>query len=62
MAKEKKDGHYLNVYLDQKVYDRLTRASKETGITKTAAVEKGLGLFLDKLEEKDTKTQTTAGV
>jgi len=52
MAKEKKDGHYLNVYLDQKVYDRLTRVSKETGVTKTAAVEKGLALFLDKLEEK----------
>jgi len=48
MAKEKKDGHYLNVYLDQKVYDRLTRVS----VTKTAAVEKGLALFLDKLEEK----------
>lgn len=44
--KSKKDAKYLNVNIDRKTYEKLEIFSKYTGISKTAAVEQGLNLFI----------------
>lgn len=44
--KSKKDAKYLNVNINRSVYDRLEIFSRHTGISKTAAVEQGLELFM----------------
>ena len=40
MARQKKNGQYLNVKIDMNVYQRLEEFCEETGYTKTAAVER----------------------
>ena len=44
--KSKKDARYLNVNINREIYEKLEIFSKHTGISKTAAVEQGLSLFI----------------
>jgi hypothetical protein len=46
MAREKKNGRFLNCYVQQDIYDRLSLYSKETMIPKTAIVERALEEYL----------------
>lgn len=47
MSRQKKDGHYLNCYLDAQVYDTLCRYAEEAGQTKTLALERILRQFFE---------------
>ena len=58
MPREKKDGQFVNIYLRKDLYDRLEEFCRETGVTKTFAIEKGVELYLGKKESKqDTDGQ-----
>lgn len=46
MAKAKKNGTYLNVCIDAKIYDSLSELCKEAGQTKTIAVERALSEYI----------------
>lgn len=45
MAREKKDGRYINYYIDRKIYDKLDAYAKEKGQTATMALERILEKF-----------------
>ena len=47
MAKPKKDGQFINFYLDRNLYNRLTRYAEEKGQTKTLAIERILKKHFD---------------
>lgn len=40
--KPNKDGKFWNCYMRQDIYDTLTRLSEETGMSKTAIVERAI--------------------
>lgn len=48
MAKPKKDGHYINCYLERNLYNRLCYYADEKGQTKTLAIERILKEYFDK--------------
>jgi hypothetical protein len=48
MAKQKKDGRYINFYLDRNLFNRLSLYSAQKGQTKTMAIERILKEHLDK--------------
>ena len=47
VGRPSKDYEYFNAKLEASIYDELDTFSKETGVTKTKAVEKGLRMYLD---------------
>lgn len=47
MPRQKKDGHYINCYLDAKVYNTLCRYAEDAGQTKTLAIERILKKFFE---------------
>lgn len=51
MAKAKKDGTYVNIYMDRELNDRLEKYIKTTGQTKTFLIESLLRQFLDDHED-----------
>lgn len=55
MARRKKDGTYLNVYIETAIYEKLEALCEDAGQTKTVAVERALMLYLDAYEEKQKK-------
>ncbi len=59
MPREKKDGRFLNLYLRTDLYNRLEFFCKETGVTKTFAVEKGLELYFKERTQKAIITDYT---
>lgn len=52
MARQKKDGTYLNVRIETAIYERLKEFSEESGQSKTFAVERALMAYMDDYEEK----------
>ena len=52
MARQKKDGTYLNVRIETPIYERLEEFSEESGQSKTLAVERALMAYMDDYEEK----------
>ena len=50
MPRIKKPGSYLNIKLDQSIYDRLVQFSEDTGSTKTTVAERALTDFMNKYE------------
>lgn len=48
MAKPKKDGQFINFYLDRSLCNRLTYYAEERGQTKTVAVERILKQVFDR--------------
>lgn len=51
MAKAKKDGTYVNIYMDRALNDRLENYIKTTGQTKTFLIESLLKQYLDDHED-----------
>ncbi|MBP3297181.1 MAG: ribbon-helix-helix domain-containing protein [Lachnospiraceae bacterium] len=54
MARAKKDGHFLNCYIKQELWEKISEYSEETMIPKTSIVEKALEDYFEvhKLEEE----------
>ncbi|MCR5755411.1 MAG: hypothetical protein K6G30_11460 [Acetatifactor sp.] len=52
MARQKKDGTYLNVRIETAIYERLEEFSEESGQSKTFAVERALMAYMDDYKEK----------
>lgn len=60
MARAKKDGHFLNCYIKQKVWEDLDRYSKNSMIPKTSLVEKALEEYLKKhISQEQRKVSDT---
>lgn len=47
MAKPKKDGQFINCYLERSLYNRLSYYAEEKGQTKTLAIERILKKHFD---------------
>ena len=56
MARPKKDGRYLNCYLENQVLIRLEKYCVDTGLTKTNAIERILSKFFDQ-NDKQNKSE-----
>ena len=52
MARPKKNGTYLNVCIETSIYERLEAFCDDAGQSKTVAVERALGAYLDDYEQK----------
>ncbi len=52
MARPKKNGTYLNVCIDSKIYTELTKLCDEAGQTKTVAVERALLDYFGEYKKK----------
>lgn len=52
MARQRKDGTYLNVRIETAIYNRLEALCEDAGQTKTVAVERTLTEYLDNYERK----------
>lgn len=48
MPRAKKDGRYINYFIDREIYERLEKYADEKGQTKTIAIERILKEHLDK--------------
>ena len=55
MARQKKNGTYLNVCIETPIYERLERLCSDAGQTKTVAVERALIAYLDDYDLKQQK-------
>lgn len=55
MARQKKNGTYLNVCIETPIYERLEKLCEDAGQTKTVAVERALSAYLDDYAEKQRK-------
>lgn len=61
MARQKKNGTYLNVCIESLIYERLEKLCADAGQTKTVAVERALMLYLDDYDEKQRKLKALEG-
>ncbi len=52
MARAKKDGHFLNCYIEKELWDTINIHSEETKIPKTAIVEIALKEYFKKYPSK----------
>lgn len=53
MAREKKDGRHINLYIEREIIEMLEQYCKEVRQTKTVAIERALKQYL--LEYKKIK-------
>ena len=51
-SRQRKDGRYVNFYMDHMLFDRLEQYCRETGMTKTATIAYALSDLLDQFVEK----------
>lgn len=61
MARQKKNGTYLNVCIETSIYERLEVFCSDAGQTKTIAVERALSAYLDDYEEKQRRLKLLDG-
>lgn len=60
MPRKKKDGRFINYYIDRQIFERLERYAGEKGQQMTTAIERILEAHLDRYEaERATKGGTT---
>ena len=57
MARAKKDGQYINCYIEKDVVETLEQYCNETGLTKTVAIERILTKYFDEYFGKDDSVQ-----
>ncbi len=55
MARPKKDGTHVNLYLDREIMEKVEAAAKEAGITKTLLIETALNEWFKKQQRKKNK-------
>lgn len=51
MPRAKKDGKFLNCYVDKEIFVKLEQYCEKTSIPKTAVVEKALSRYLMQFED-----------
>lgn len=51
MAKPKKEGKYLNCYIQKEIHDKLEETCKVTGQSKTIAVERAIEMYAEKMKK-----------
>ena len=47
MSRPKKEGQYVNFYMDRSAFELLEQFSKETGLTKTVIMERAVKQYID---------------
>ena len=52
MPRQKKDNEPLNIRLDKALAEQLAEYCRDTGATKTAAVEKALSIYFEDYQKK----------
>ncbi len=52
MAREKKNGKHINMYIEREILEQLDRYCEVVGQTKTTAIERILKRYLDDWEEE----------
>lgn len=52
MARQKKNGTYLNVCIDSEIYEQLSQFCDKAGQTKTVAVERALLEYFEEYTRK----------
>ena len=57
--RQKKDARYLNVNIDTAVYNELEVFSRQTGISKTAAVQHSLRMYMDDFYKRNEGLKET---
>lgn len=55
MAREKKDGSHVSLYMDRLIAEELTYYCKETGLPKTAAIEKAVKEMVERWKKETQK-------
>ena len=50
MSRPKKEGQYVNFYMDRSVFELLEQFSKETGLTKTVIMERAVQQYIDAMK------------
>ena len=53
MPRPKKDGKYINYYIERELYEKLRDLAEERGLTMTTAIERILKDYFDKLEDAE---------
>lgn len=53
MSRIKKDGEYVNIYMDRELKQRIKDYADEKGQTMTTAIERILKSYLDDYKEKE---------
>lgn len=53
MPRPKKDGRYINYYIDRELYEKFIKYAESKGQTATTAIER---ILLEFLEKEDSKT------
>jgi len=59
MPRPKKDGRYLNLYLDRALHEEFEQFCESLGQTKTVAAERALRMYMDVM--KQNPEQITKG-
>ena len=60
MAREKKDGQRVSLLMDREVAERLDQFCKDSGLSKTTAIEHALRGFMDDYYERVAKKTETS--
>lgn len=55
MARVKKNGTYLNVCIENSIYEQLNEVCEDAGQTKTIVVERALDSYFQEYKEKQKK-------
>ena len=58
MPRAKKDGRYINLYIDQKIYDQFRAYAEEKGQTLTTAFERIVSEYLNAQDDEKEKADT----
>ncbi len=56
MAREKKEGQRVSLLMDREISDQLNRFCKDSGLSKTTAIEKALVMFMEDYYQRVSKT------
>jgi hypothetical protein len=58
MPRAKKDGRYINLYIDQKIYEQFRAYAEEKGQTLTTAFERIVSEYLNAQDDEKEKADT----
>ncbi|WP_270556800.1 ribbon-helix-helix domain-containing protein [Dorea amylophila] len=55
MAREKKDGRHINLYIEREIIESLEKHCEKVGQTKTVAIERALKQYLAEFQKDKEK-------
>lgn len=61
MSRTKKDGRYLNLYLDRTLHDEFEQFCERIGQTKTVAAERAFRMYMDVMKQNPEKIMKECG-